>query len=281
MGLEEFFGREFAEKYRKFESKHYEPLPSGEIEEIKKQARHMLPESSRVEWKGYDVILVSTPDSLEKLRSTTARGNEKIAFLWRGEWISAFLPLELAEKIEPKSYYLLVGRLREREWQGSSSYSMSVNDAILIGKVEVEVEEKVEVKEKVEERAAEIEIPSLELISKVERAASLLGGEKLTPKFLKEMGIVDQRTSDSLIQKAIDKVKKQGQTQTPSQSQPQKASTSISPELQVTINRVKEAFSILGYDGFTLQAVRALGVAPEVQDKVLERIIERVKKGEL
>ena len=278
MGLEEFFGREFAEKYRKFESKHYEPLPSGEIEEIKKQAKHMLPESAKVEWKGYDIILVSTPDSLEKLRSTTARGNEKIAFLWRGEWISGFLPLELAEKIEPKSYYLLVGRLREREWQGSSSYSMSVNDAIPISKVEVE--EKVEAEEKAEERVAEIEIPSPELISKVEKATSLLGEEKLTPKFLKEMGIVDQRISDSLIQKAIDKVKKQGQIQI-SQSQPQKTSTSISPELQVTINKVKEAFSILGYDGFTLQAVRSLGVAPEIHDKVLERIIERVKKGEL
>ncbi|MEM2990959.1 MAG: hypothetical protein QXQ02_07235, partial [Halobacteria archaeon] len=57
--------------------------------------------------------------------------------------------------------------------------------------------------------------------------------------------------------------------------------TSISPELQHTINKLKDAFSILGYDGFTLQAVRQLGIAPEIHDQVLEKIIERVKKGEL
>ena len=142
--------REDAEKYaqRYFQAlNEAQRVSKDKLEEIKRFALKTLPHSEdfRVKYDKYDVIIVQVPAVPQVKR--TSSGNYKIGLLWPGAkgsiggpWISAFFSSkEEADKVasRPGDFFLLVGKVRTREYMGGPTYSINVAGLIELGEEEV------------------------------------------------------------------------------------------------------------------------------------------------
>jgi len=148
--LKRLFGEEFAKKY--FNAlQESQKISQEKLDEIKRFALKIMPQTDdfRVKYEKYDVILVQVPQVPQVKR--TSSGNFKVGLLWAGAktlggpWVSAFFTKkEEADMVasRPNEFFLLVGKLRIREYQGGPTYSINVVGVIPLGEeVEVPVEE--------------------------------------------------------------------------------------------------------------------------------------------
>ena len=164
------FGRDFYERFVKAINEARR-LSESQLEEIKRFAlQHMRDsENFKLRYDKWDVILVQVPNNPEVKK--TSSGNFKLGLIWpgaagsiSGPWISAFFSRqEDAEKLasKPGDYFILVGKLREREYAGGPTFSINV-----LGVIELEAESVGEIaaeqqKERprgdVEEKASEVD----------------------------------------------------------------------------------------------------------------------------
>lgn len=223
MALDDFFSHDFWERYSKYQrGREYEPLSAQEVEELRKEIARMNPEDPIIQWRGYDVLLADSAVNIHSVRTTTKMGNEKIAFFWKGEWMSAFMPFDLAEKIEPDSVYLLVGRFEkgtyEKEGEVRTSYTMSLKDAIRLGSIsELKKTKEVVIKSKKEEEKPVEKPKEIKPAEKPIEGSKLgqlkaqmldiietLGIEALTLQTCNEMGIgegIPDKVKEKIIQK--------------------------------------------------------------------------------
>lgn len=144
--LERIFGKEFVERYLKSVAEA-QKVSKEKLEEIKRFALNVLPNTRdfRVKYDKYDVILVQVPRMPVVKR--TSSGNYKVGLIWAGAigsitgpWISAFFANEEdAKKIagRPEDFFLLVGRVRVRQYMGGETYSINVAGVIELGEEEV------------------------------------------------------------------------------------------------------------------------------------------------
>jgi hypothetical protein len=179
---------------------------------------------------------------------------------------------DISSKLKTNTYYLLVGKMQEQEYEGKATYNISVRDVIELGS-----EEEIE---------GEAPVVSDYVLEKVETALDLLG-EKATPEYLKQTVFEeDPKVTMDTIKLALDIIKKKEKKPDPVEAMPSVAEKQIvSPELQQRINYLKNIYSVLGYDGFTLQAVKEMvkkePLFASVQEKALEKMIKKVKRGEV
>lgn len=143
--LERIFGKEFVESYFKAIAEA-QKISKEKLEEIKRFAVKVLPNSKdfRVKYDKYDVIMVQVPRIPEVKR--TSSGNFKVGLIWAGAvgsisgpWVSAFFGNEEeARKVasRPEEFFLLVGKVRTRQYMGGETYSINV-----VGVIELTEEE--------------------------------------------------------------------------------------------------------------------------------------------
>ena len=163
------FGKDFYERFMKALNEARK-IREDQLEEIKRFAlEHMKnSEDFHVRYDNLDVILVQVPSNCEVKK--TSSGNFKLGLIWpgagfrgsiSGPWVSAFFTRqEEAEKVAGRrgDYFLLVGKLRQREYAGGPTFSINVQGVIeleaeSVGEITVEQEEKP--REDVEEKAQE------------------------------------------------------------------------------------------------------------------------------
>lgn len=131
------------ERARKICMKQFNPLSDEEIKRICEYALNIMrnePDRYHVIYEApsgmkVDVIFVTTPNN--PIIKVTKSGNFKVGVLMPTPgpitWVTAFLfTHEQAELLvnNPGSPFLLVGKLRKREREGSPTYSMNVFNVI-------------------------------------------------------------------------------------------------------------------------------------------------------
>ena len=140
------FGRDFYERFVKAINEARK-LREDQLQQIKQFAVEHIRDSEdfHVRYDKWDVILVHVPSNVEVKK--TSSGNWKVGLIWpgagargsiSGPWISAFFSRqEDAEKVasRPGDYFLLVGKLRQREYAGGPTFSINV-----LGVIELEAE---------------------------------------------------------------------------------------------------------------------------------------------
>jgi len=147
--LKRLFGEEFAKKYYNA-LQESQRISAEKLEEIKRFAMKIMPQTEdfKVKYEKWDVILVQVPQVPQVKR--TSSGNYKVGLLWAGAksitgpWISAFFSRkEEADMVasKPSEFFLLVGKLRVREYQGGPTYSINVVGVIPLGEEGLVAEE--------------------------------------------------------------------------------------------------------------------------------------------
>lgn len=143
--LKRLFGEDFAKKYMQALSEA-QKVSREKLEDIKRFALNTIKntEDFRVKYDKYDVILVQVPQIPNVKR--TSSGNYKVGLLWpgaksiSGPWISAFFASkEEAEMVanRPGDFFLLVGKIRTREYMGGPTFSINVAGVIELSEEEV------------------------------------------------------------------------------------------------------------------------------------------------
>ena len=139
--LRKIFGDRFAESYREMMTKAQE-IPQEKLEKIKQFALEAMRTagSLHVKYDNLDVILVQAPADPTKFPVVrTSAGNYKVGMLWagsksmRGPFISVFTADRAeAERLAgtPHKFWLLVGKLQERQWGGDITYSFRAQGII-------------------------------------------------------------------------------------------------------------------------------------------------------
>jgi hypothetical protein len=134
--LQKLFGREFAEKYRKALAEARK-IPSEKLEKIREFAMTTIRDSAdfRVTFDNLDIILVQAPQDPSKFRpKETKTGNYRTGMIWAGskslisQIISVFCATrEDAEQLlsKPNKLWLLIGKLREKTYEGDVSYTFT------------------------------------------------------------------------------------------------------------------------------------------------------------
>lgn len=147
--LVEQFGEEFARKYfAKRRAAMNITLKPEDLEKIKAFADEhiMKSEDFRVNYTvdnwTYDVILVETPTkkSLREVKPTSGR-NWKALVVWAGspldtDFVSVFAPEGEAKKLEKPGLFYLVGKLKEREYNGRKNLIFNATAVIPLAKLD-------------------------------------------------------------------------------------------------------------------------------------------------
>ena len=132
--LEKIFGRDFAERYLQA-IQQTQRLSEQKLNEIIEFGIKMIKETGKwsVKYDKWDVLLCQIPQ-VPQVKKTSS-GNYKVGLIWpseeniTGPWISAFFNREEdAERIaaNPGSFIILVGKLRQREYLGGTTFSINV-----------------------------------------------------------------------------------------------------------------------------------------------------------
>jgi len=132
--LEKLFGKEFAERYLQA-IQQTQQLSEQKLNEIIEFGIKMIRETGRwsVKYDKWDVLLCQVPQAPQVKK--TSSGNYKVGLIWpseeniTGPWISAFFNREDdAERVtsSPGSFIILVGKLRQREYLGGTTFSINV-----------------------------------------------------------------------------------------------------------------------------------------------------------
>jgi hypothetical protein len=127
------YGEEFAKKYMSRRMAAVAELTPKELEEVKAFADEHMPESDNfaVKWNGYDVLLVETPGKPElREAKPTSGANWRALAIWNGSpydsnFVTVFAPEAEAKKLEKKGVFYIVGRLKEREYQGKKNFTFN------------------------------------------------------------------------------------------------------------------------------------------------------------
>lgn len=146
--LKERFGEEFARKYL-LKRRSSLSLTPEDLEAIKNYADEHMPNSENfcVKYNNYDVLLVETP-SREDLREPkpTSGLNWKALVIWAGSpydsnFVTVFAPEEEAKKLAKQGVFYIVGKLKEREYNGKIGLSFNAVAVIEIATVDDAVKE--------------------------------------------------------------------------------------------------------------------------------------------
>ena len=168
--LESAFGIEAAEALRKARTRMKRLRVEGDVknEIISQFKEHMSvkPEEPQMMYMThmygrdlkYDVMLAETQDIVE-IRE--GKYNPSVSLKWRGEFLTSYMVPELAESLQPKTHYLLVGKYKLREgtgkWQGRTFNNFNVHGLIIMDDITnfKEDQEQKEIDAKVEEHKEE------------------------------------------------------------------------------------------------------------------------------
>ena len=147
--LSELFGPEFESKYlealqkaSKVGEETAKDLAKRGLDMMKKMRIYSV-EVTDQRGKVFNVLLATVPNNPEVKK--TSAGNHKLGLICpaisgvTGAWISAFfVEREEAEKVarQPGETFLLVGKLREREFLGGATFSINVAKAFSLEEVE-------------------------------------------------------------------------------------------------------------------------------------------------
>jgi hypothetical protein len=142
--LKALYGEEFARKYLAKRRSAMATLTPEELEEVKAFADEHMPESDNfaVKWNGYDVLLVETPsrDDLREPKPTSG-ANWRALVTWAGspydsDFVTVFAPEAEAKKLAKKGLFYLVGKLKEKQYNGKPSLVFNAVAVIEVATVE-------------------------------------------------------------------------------------------------------------------------------------------------
>jgi hypothetical protein len=134
--LERLFGRNFVERYKKALAAARE-IPKEKLEEYRRLALTSIKDSVdfRLKCDSFDILFVQAPrDTSSFPIKQTKAGNYKVTLIWAGskslrnQFVSVFLGAkDDAEKLlsKPEKVWILVGKLRERTYEGDLTYSFN------------------------------------------------------------------------------------------------------------------------------------------------------------
>ena len=86
-----------------------------------------------------DIILVEAPEALEDNTSKDfSETTWRIGMVWQGVWVSCFMPVEEAKKVEPGKPYFTISKrgngLKSKPYKDRKSWSMNVQKMISLQK---------------------------------------------------------------------------------------------------------------------------------------------------
>lgn len=145
--LKALYGEEFARKYLAKRRSAMSALTPEQLEEVKKFADEHIPQSDdfAVKWNGYNVLFVETPDRADlREPKPTSGANWRALVLWEGSpydsnFVTVFAPEEEAKKLARKGFFYLIGRLKERQYNGKPSLVFNAVAVIEVAVVEKEI----------------------------------------------------------------------------------------------------------------------------------------------
>ena len=144
VGLEEAFGKKWADSYNKgklLRKKPFIPLKiAGALREnlIKAIKTKMSPESPQLMYPMEDgQIHLMMVESFPTVEQKPIKYGVGINFRWATKWLSAAMPEELGNLIEPDTIYVLAGRLKvvKGNTQGVEFYNFSTYGVISLDEI--------------------------------------------------------------------------------------------------------------------------------------------------